>query len=358
MSEPTRDGEPDGPEGSVSGGSFSYRDAGVDLDAADAVKRRLAALVDSTRTTGVRAAFGSFGGRFGLGDEELVASADGVGTKLRVAFRVGRHDTVGEDLVNHCVDDILCEGALPLFFLDYFACGRLEPDVPVAVVEGVARGCRRNGCALLGGETAEMPDSYPAGEYDLAGFVVGRVAFPAVARRDVQEGDVLLGLASSGLHTNGYSFARAVLFGDLGLDVDDPWPGLGTPVGEVLLRVHRSYLGVLSGPCADGRVRALAHITGGGIPGNLARVLPDDLDAVIDTGAWQPPAEFRSLAELSGAAPDEMYRTFNMGLGMVAAVRPEDVGAVVAASVAADCPIFPCGELVAGRGRVHLEGGA
>ena len=345
---------PEAGRGGADRAGFTYREAGVDREAAGDVKRRLADLVESTRTEGVRAAFGSFGGRYALDGQELVASADGVGTKLRVAFRAGRHDTVGEDLVNHCVDDILTEGAEPLFFLDYFACGRLDPDVPVAVVAGVARGCRRNGCALLGGETAEMPDSYPDGEYDLAGFVVGRVAFPEVARRDLREGDVLLGLASSGLHTNGYSFARALLFGRLGLDVDDPWPGLDTPVAEVLLRVHRSYLEVLREPCARGRIRALAHITGGGIPGNLDRVLPAGLDAEVDTTAWEPPAEFRSLQELGGVEAVEMYRTFNMGLGMIAAVRGEEAEELASGIREAGCPVVRCGRLVAGSGRVRL----
>ncbi len=337
---------------------FTYRDAGVDRGAAEAVKDRLRELVESTRTPGVRAAFGSFGGRYRLDEGgELVASADGVGTKLRVAFRAGRHDTVGEDLVNHCVDDILTEGAVPLFFLDYFACGRLDPEVPVAVVTGVARGCRSAGCALLGGETAEMPDSYPDGEYDLAGFIVGRVAFPEVARREIRAGDRLVGLASSGLHTNGYSFARAVLFGELGLGVGDAWPGLDRTVGEVLLRVHRSYLAALRGSCEAGLVRALAHITGGGVPGNLSRILPDDLDAVVDTDAWEIPAEFRSLAELGGTDRDEMFRTFNMGVGMVAVVRPEETEAVCEAVEAAGCPAFACGELVPGSGEVRLQGG-
>lgn len=353
-----REGRTERREGvAVSEGGFTYRDAGVDRGAADAVKGRLGRIVESTRTAGVRSAFGSFGGRFMLEEGgELVASADGVGTKLRVAFRAGRHDTVGEDLVNHCVDDILTEGAVPLFFLDYFACGRLDPEIPVAVVAGVARGCRANGCALLGGETAEMPDSYPDGEYDLAGFIVGRAAYPAVARREIREGDRLLGLSASGLHTNGYSFARALLFGELGLDVDDPWPGLGSSVGDVLLRVHRSYLEPLRGPCEAGRVHALAHITGGGIPGNLARILPEDLDAVVDTGSWQAPAEFRSLAELGRTDRDEMFRTFNMGLGMIAVVRPDEMRTVREAIEAAGCPTFACGELVRGSGEVRLEG--
>ena len=338
---------------------FTYREAGVDLDAARSVTDRIRALVEGTRTEGVRSAFGSFGGRFALeGDTEVVASADGVGTKVLVAMRAGRHETVGEDLVNHCVDDILTEGAEPLFFLDYLASGRLEEATALGVVEGVARGCRRNGCALLGGETAEMPDLYEAGEYDLAGFVVGRVAFPEVGRRELRAGDRLLGLASSGIHTNGYTFARRVLFDRLGLEAGDPWPGEedGVSVADVLLRVHRSYLPHLRGPCAEGGIRALAHVTGGGLEGNLERVLPEGLDARVDLSDRRPPDVFRLLQEASGAASDEMYRVFNMGIGMVAVVRPADADAVLEAVRDTGCEAFPCGELVEGAGRVRLEG--
>lgn len=339
---------------------FTYDDAGVDLEAAEAVTARIRELVESTRTEDVAGSFGSFGGRFRLpGGSELVASADGVGTKLKVAFRAGRHDTVGEDLVNHCVDDVLTEGAEPLFFLDYFATGDLDEGTPVEVVEGIARGCRRNGCALLGGETAEMPDFYAPGEYDLAGFVVGRVVFPEVARREVRAGDALVGLASSGLHTNGFTFARRVLFDRMGLGVDDPWPGdghRGASVGDVLLEVHRPYLPVLRDPCAAGRVRALVHVTGGGIPGNLGRVLPDDLDAVVDLSGRRPPPEFALLQERSGASTAEMYRVFNMGVGMIAVTRPADAGAVTEAAGAAGCPAFPLGELTPGEGEVRLVG--
>lgn len=341
---------------------FSYRSAGVDLDAADALKERLEALVESTRTRGVRSGYGSFGGRFSVEAGELVASADGVGTKLRVAFRADRHDTVGEDLVNHCVNDILTEGAEPLFFLDYLATGELEGEDAYRVVEGIARGCRENGCALLGGETAEMPGFYAAGEYDLAGFIVGRVAWPRVAARELRAGDRLLALASNGIHTNGYSFARSVLFDQLGLSVTDPWPGSGegasgarTTVGEVLLRVHRSYLSALRSSCDAGDVKALAHVTGGGIPGNLERVLPDDLDARVDTSAWVPPEEFVFLARESGASAEEMYRVFNMGAGMIVVAsddRWEDVRRRVEE---AGVPAYPCGELVGGSGRVELE---
>lgn len=340
------------------GDGFTYRDAGVDLDAADAVKRRLRKLVDSTRTGDVRAEFGSFGGRLALdGPAELVMSADGVGTKLKVAFLAGRHDTIGEDLVNHCVDDLLAEGAVPLAFLDYFACGRLEPETVLAVVEGVARGCRRNGCALLGGETAEMPGFYREGEYDLAGFALGRLEFPSVAARELREGDVLLGLPASGLHTNGFSFVRALLFQRLGLEPHDEWPGLGLPVAEILLRVHRSYLEPLREPCAEGRVHALAHVTGGGIPGNLGRVLPEGLDAIVRLGSWTPPSEFLFLARESGATREEIYRTLNMGIGMIAVVRPGDSAAVLRALGSAGCPSLRIGELAPGAGRVRLVDG-
>jgi phosphoribosylformylglycinamidine cyclo-ligase len=335
---------------------LTYRDAGVDLEAAAVTKRRLRELVESTRTEAVQSDFGSFGGRLTAAGEELVASADGVGTKLEVAIRSGRHDTVGEDLVNHCVNDILAEGATPLAFLDYFACGELDPEVAVDVVRGVARGCRKNGCALLGGETAEMPGLYPPGAYDLAGFILGRMAFREVAARDVRAGDALLGLESSGIHTNGFSFVREVLFERMGLEASDPWPGLGTSVAEVLLRVHRSYLEVLRGACGQGQIRALAHITGGGIPGNLGRILPAELDAVVDVESWVPPAEFRFLAEQSEAPPAEMYRVFNMGVGMIAVVSPNDLDAVEAAVQDGGCGTVRCGRLVEGSGQVRMPG--
>ncbi len=349
-----RDGGADGAGGTEA--AYTYRDAGVDLDRAAALKEELGALVEATRTDSVRARFGSFGGRFAVErDSELVASADGVGTKLRVAFRADRHDTVGEDLVNHCANDLLAEGAVPLVFLDYVGCGELEEDVVLDVVSGVARGCRANDCALLGGETAEMPGSYPPGEYDLVGFMVGRIAYPEVAERDLRPGDRLLALPSSGLHTNGYSFARGLLFDRAGLSVDDAWPGLDATVGEVLLRVHRSYLAPLAGPCGAGRIRALAHVTGGGIPGNLRRILPDGLDAEVDGGAWTPPAEFRWLARESGASREELYRTLNMGVGMIAAVRADEVDEVTAGISRAGGESFPCGEIVEGSGEVRVR---
>ncbi len=339
-------------------GRFSYVDAGVDLRAAEGLTERLAALVDSTRTEQVRGRFGAFGGRFHLeGDPELVASADGVGTKVLVAIRAGRHDTVGEDLVNHCVNDILTEGAEPLFFLDYFACGRLEPSVAYGVIEGVARGCRENGCALLGGETAEMPGLYAVGEYDLAGFIVGRVVFDIPGRLAVRAGDRLVALPSSGLHTNGYSLARELLFNRLGLEVDDRYPGTRSTVADVLLRVHRSYLPVLRHSCESGRVRALAHITGGGIQGNLSRVLPDDADAAIDLTAWNPGPVFDVLASESGLGRNDLFEALNMGIGMIAVVSPENTEAVVESIRVEGGEAFECGQIRSGSGKVILEAG-
>jgi phosphoribosylformylglycinamidine cyclo-ligase len=335
---------------------LTYREAGVDLEAAARAKTRLGELVEQTRTEAVAADFGSFGGRFRApAGRELVASADGVGTKLKLAFLTGRHDTVGVDLVNHCVNDILTEGAVPLVFMDYFACGSLDPDTVVAVVSGLAAACRENGCALLGGETAEMPDFYAPGEYDLAGFVVGQIEFQAVAAREIRPGDRIVGLASSGLHTNGYSFVRRLLLDRLGLGVSDPFPGTDASVGEVLLRSHRSYLDILRASCEARVVRALAHVTGGGIPGNLGRVLPATLSAHVQPSAWTPLPEFQFLREASGASRDEMYRTFNMGVGMLAIVSPDDEAAFCGVVEDGGCAAYPCGEIVEGDGSVILE---
>ncbi|MCL7967078.1 MAG: phosphoribosylformylglycinamidine cyclo-ligase [marine benthic group bacterium] len=344
-------------ENAGSGGEpITYRDAGVDLRAAESLTRRLGELVASTRTAAAEGDFGSFGGRFRLpGASELVASADGVGTKVLVAARAGVHDTVGEDLVNHCVNDILAEGAEPLFFLDYFACGKLEEDVAFQVIEGVARGCRRNGCALLGGETAEMPGMYAPGEYDLAGFIVGRRVFDIPGRKGVRAGDRLIALPSTGLHTNGYSLARKVVFERLGLGVNDLWPGLeGEMVGEALLRVHRSYLEPLRGVLEAGDVRALAHITGGGIPGNLSRVLPAECDAVVDLDSWSRPALFSLLAEESGLSDSDLYETLNMGVGMIVIVPAERSESVLDDSGIRSAGGFDCGRIVPGDGTVRL----
>ncbi|MGK7311098.1 MAG: phosphoribosylformylglycinamidine cyclo-ligase [Candidatus Longimicrobiales bacterium M2_2A_002] len=319
---------------------LSYRDAGVDRAAAERAKRRIGELVASTKTDGVLSDVGAFGGLFrvpdGLDAPVLVASADGVGTKLKVAMRAGRHDTVGHDLVNHCVDDILVEGARPLFFLDYIGMGTLEEGVVGELVEGLTRGCRENGCALLGGETAEMPDFYDPGEYDLAGFIVGIVEEhdrPGAGR--VRAGDALIGLASDGFHTNGYSLLRKLVFERLGLALDDPFPGTDAPVGEVLLRVHRSYAPAITPLLATGEIHAMAHITGGGIPGNLDRAMPAGLRARVRTGSWRVPAEFRGVMEAGGVAEREMFDTFNMGVGMILVVGAGSVDALVPALQAA-----------------------
>ncbi len=314
---------------------LSYREAGVDRVEAERTKSRIAELVASTETVGVLSKVGAFGGLFrlpsGLSSPVLVASADGVGTKLKVAMRAGRHDTVGHDLVNHCVDDILVEGGRPLFFLDYIGMGKLEEGVVGEIVAGVARGCRDNGCALLGGETAEMPDFYAPGEYDLAGFIVGVVdegARPGATH--VREGAALVALPSNGFHTNGYSLLRKLLFERLSLDLDDPFPEDGRPVGEVLLQVHRSYLAPV-GPLLESRsIQALAHITGGGIPGNLDRSIPPGAQARIDRSSWTPPPAFRGVMDAGGIEEMEMYRTFNMGVGMILIVDPTEADDIVA----------------------------
>ena len=304
---------------------LSYREAGVDREVAERAKTRIGELVASTETDGVLSRVGSFGGLFrvpsGYRSPVLVSSADGVGTKLKVAMRAGRHDTVGHDLVNHCVDDILVEGARPLFFLDYIGMGALDERVVGELVTGLTRGCRENGCALLGGETAEMPDFYDPGEYDLAGFIVGMVeeeGRPSAAR--VRPGDVLVALASSGFHTNGYSLLRRLLFERLGLDLADPFPGTDEAVGDILLRVHRSYLAAVWPLLRGDRVHALAHITGGGIPGNLERSIPGHLQAAVDRASWRVPAPFRGVQAAGSVEDMEMYRTFNMGVGMIMAV--------------------------------------
>lgn len=336
-------------------GGLSYRDAGVDLDAAERTKDRLKDLVASTRDRWTLSELGAFGGLYQVPTDAaapvLVSSADGVGTKLKVAFLSGRHDTVGQCLVNHCVNDILVQGARPLFFLDYVASGAMDEGVIPEVVRGIALACKENGCALLGGETAQMPDFYQDGEYDLAGFIVGLVDKSAILDgSSIREGDVLVGLASSGLHTNGYTLARRIVFDVLGLGVDDELPGTGRSVADELLAVHRSYLRVLEGPLGEGRIRGLAHVTGGGIPGNLPRVLPDGLGARVDRDAWTVPPVFRTLQEAGGVARGEMDRAFNMGVGMIAVVRPDEADALVGHAAGAGLEGWPIGHVIAGHG--------
>jgi phosphoribosylformylglycinamidine cyclo-ligase len=342
----------------VSEDALRYGSAGVDLDASNAAKNRIKKLVESTFTSGVVGGFGGFGGMFripgGLDKPVLVSSADGVGTKIKVAIESKRHDTIGRDLVNHCVNDILVQGALPLFFLDYVAFGKLDPRVVEAVVAGVAAGCRENRCALIGGETAEMPGLYAPPDYDLAGFIVGYVEEKRILRPErVRPDDVLIGLPSSGLHTNGYSLARKIVKDRLKLRLNDAFPGGGGVVADVLLAEHRSYLPALE-PVLD-RVHAMAHITGGGLPGNLDRALPSSLDAVIDLSSWETPNVFRVLMEAGAVEPAEMYRTFNMGVGMVVICAPSDVKEVLSAATGAGVSGWILGSLKPGTGAVILS---
>jgi phosphoribosylformylglycinamidine cyclo-ligase len=342
----------------VSEDALRYGSAGVDLDASNAAKNQIKKLVESTFTSGVVGRFGGFGGMFriptGLDKPVLVSSADGVGTKIKVAIESKRHDTIGRDLVNHCVNDILVQGALPFFFLDYVAFGKLDPRVVEAVVAGVAAGCRENGCALIGGETAEMPGLYAPPDYDLAGFIVGYVEEERIlGPQRVRPDDVLIGLPSSGLHTNGYSLARKIVKDRLKLRLNDAFPGGGGVVADVLLAEHRSYLPALK-PVLD-RVHAMAHITGGGLPGNLDRALPSSLDAVINLSSWETPNVFRVLMEAGAVEPAEMYRTFNMGVGMVVICRPSDVEAVLSAATDAGVSGWILGSLKPGTGAVILS---
>lgn len=306
---------------------ITYRDAGVDIQAGEELVDDIREMVRDTHNNAVLRDIGGFGGLFmpdfsSLDEPVLVSSVDGVGTKLIVAFKTGIYDTVGQDLVNHCVNDIAVCGAEPLFFLDYFSTGKLEKDVGYQVIKGFATACRENGVALVGGETAEMPDIYSQGEFDLAGTIVGVVDRGKILTGEgIRKGDLLMGYPSSGLHTNGYSLARKVLFSEY--DVDDYVEELQCELGEALLSVHKSYLpliGELKG--VDG-VRGFAHITGGGIPGNTRRILPDGMDSVINWEAWDRPSIFDLIQQIGNVPEDDMRSTFNLGVGLVAAVSPE-----------------------------------
>jgi phosphoribosylformylglycinamidine cyclo-ligase len=321
-------------------GPIDYRQAGVDIDAGNEAVRRIKALARGTYTAGVLSGVGSFGGLFKLDpavpDPVLVASADGVGTKLKVAFLAGVHDTIGVDLVNHCVNDILVQGATPLFFLDYLATGRLAPDVVEQIVRGVAQACRENGCALLGGETAEMPGFYGDGEYDVAGFIVGVVSQSRIVDgRGIVAGDVLVALPSSGLHTNGYSLARRIVFDHLRLAVDDHVPELGETVGAALLRPHRSYLPAIAPLLPHGWIKGMAHITGGGITENLPRVLPEGRAFSLDRRSWTVPPLFAWLQQAGRVSDEEMFRAFNMGAGLILVCAEDGAGEAASALRAA-----------------------
>ena len=338
---------------------LSYRDAGVDIDAQDRALDKIKSMVASTRTPGVLSELGSFGGLFqpdftGMREPLLVASADGVGTKLKIAFETDKHDTVGRDLVNHCVNDILVQGARPWFFMDYVATGRLDPKVVADVVAGVTAGCKQNGCALLGGETAEMPGFYADGEYDVAGFVLGAVDRKRlIDGRSIRPGHLLIGLPSAGLHTNGFSLARRIFFDVAGMSVHHTVEELGQTVGEVLLAEHRSYLRQLETPIDEGWIRGLAHITGGGITDNLPRILPEGTSAHVRRGSWEVPPLFHWLQRTGRVEGPEMYRTFNMGIGMIAVCDPDQAVLLQCRLDRFGQPHALLGEVVAGDGGVQ-----
>jgi phosphoribosylformylglycinamidine cyclo-ligase len=311
-----------------------YADAGVNISVADAAKRRIAAMARGTFRPGVLAPVGGFGALFQLDrkrwrDPVLVASCDGVGTKLKVACAAGDHSSVGADILNHCIDDILTQGAEPLFFLDYIAMGKLDPRVIEQVIAGMSAAAKKAGCSLIGGETAEMPDIYAPGEYDLAGFIIGGVERKKILDpKNVRPGDVLLALPSSGLHTNGYSLARKLVFGVEHLQPDSYVDEIGGPIGAELLKPHRAYWPLLKNVLARGWVTTMAHITGGGITGNLPRALPDNVQAVIELGSWPVLPIFRYLARVGQVERDELLRTFNLGVGMILVLPQKHVSRV------------------------------
>jgi phosphoribosylformylglycinamidine cyclo-ligase len=335
--------------------SISYADAGVSIDNANRAVAKIREFARSTFNERTLTEIGSFGGMFSgafpeMADPILVASADGVGTKLKLAFETGVHNTVGADLVNHCVNDILVQGARPLFFLDYFATGKLEPDVTASVVEGMARACKENGCVLLGGETAEMPDFYPPGEYDLAGFIVGVVdKAKVIDGKSIVPGDVVLGIPSNGLQTNGYSLARKLFFEVGGYRPDTFLEELGETVGDALLKTHQSFLPQI-GPILDsGKIKGLAHITGGGFLENIPRILPDGVSVEIERGTWPELPVFGVMQKLGNVSGHEMFRTFNMGIGMVVICDGINKDAV-----AKQVDGFEIGRVVAGEKKVVI----
>lgn len=325
-----------------------YAAAGVDLEGAEAAKARIGELVVGTRTAHSVGAVGAFGGMVrippGMQRPTLVLSTDGVGTKVLVALEAARYDTVGQDLVNHSVNDILVHGATPLAFMDYIAGAGLGIEQIAGIVEGIARGCRAHGMALAGGETAQMSGLYRPGTYDLAGTIIGVVEEDAALHGDrIVPGDVLLGYASTGLHTNGYTLARKIVFERMGLGLDDRFGDLGVTVGEALLAVHRSYFHAVAPVISQ--LHGMAHITGGGIGGNLVRILPPGCEAVVDGRSWEWPSLFQMLQQAGGVSTDEMRDVFNLGVGLIAVLPPEAVGAAQAAAAAGGVPTWPMGEI-------------
>ncbi|KEJ87968.1 phosphoribosylformylglycinamidine cyclo-ligase [Sulfitobacter donghicola] len=338
---------------------ITYADAGVDIDAGNALVERIKPAAKRTTRPGVMSGLGGFGALFdlkaaGYNDPVLVAATDGVGTKLRIAIDTGNVDGVGVDLVAMCVNDLVCQGAEPLFFLDYFATGKLELDVAARIIEGIAKGCELSGCALIGGETAEMPGMYPEGDFDLAGFSVGAMERGGTLPRDVAAGDVLLGLASDGVHSNGYSLVRAIVE-QSGLKWDDSCPWAEGTLGEVLLAPTRLYVKQTLAAVKEGMVHALAHITGGGLTENLPRVLPEGLGAKIDLNAWELPAVFNWLAAQGGISEAELLKTFNSGIGMIVVVPAEKADAAKALLSDMGEAVYTLGTVVQEEG-VSYEG--
>jgi len=339
---------------------ISYSDAGVDIDAATRATDRIKELARATFNERTLSEIGSFGGMFdgafpNMAQPVLVASADGVGTKLKIAFATGVHNTVGRDLVNHCVNDILVQGARPLFFLDYVATGKLSPEVVASVVEGVANGCRENGCVLLGGETAEMPGFYSEGEYDIAGFIVGVVdRAKVIDGKTIAPGDVLVALPSAGLHTNGYSLARKLFFEVARFEPQTYVPELGMTAGEALLRPHVSYLRPLDGLLDRGVIKGLAHITGGGLLDNIPRILPEGTAVKIEQGSWPVLPVFELFRRLGNVSEREVYRTFNMGVGMVIVCALGDVDDIKNHFQERGDDCYQIGEVIAGQREVLL----
>jgi phosphoribosylformylglycinamidine cyclo-ligase len=350
------------PEIAASRASMSYADAGVDITSAERSKQRIKMLARKTFNKHVLSEIGGFGGLFGLDlekfpDPVLVSSADGVGTKLKVAFELGIHHTVGQDLVNHCVNDIAVQGATPLFFLDYLATGVLDSSIIETVVQGLSDACRANGCALIGGETAQMPGFYRDGEYDLAGFIVGAVnKDKIITGATIEVGDVLIGLPSNGLHTNGYSLARKLLFEVAGYGPEQYVNELKDKTGAALMRTHRSYLGIIKKLCGAELVSGMAHITGGGITENLPRILPKGMGAVVDLAAWTVPPLFEHMRELGNVEQDEMLRTFNMGIGLICVVPAEKVKKAKAVLNRANERHVIMGRVVRGERKISYSG--
>ncbi len=334
----------------------TYADSGVDIDAANRATEKIKELARTTFNSRTLSEIGSFGGMFdgafpGLRQPVLVASADGVGTKLKIAFATGVHNTIGRDLVNHCVNDILVQGARPLFFLDYVATGKLAPETIASIIEGITRGCRENGCVLLGGETAEMPGFYADGEYDVAGFIVGVVDREKIIDgKTIAPGDIVLGLPSVGLHTNGYSLARKLFFETAGYGADTYLDELGETAGEALLKPHLSYLRDLDGALGSGVIKGLAHITGGGLLENIPRILPEGTGVEIKRGSWPVLAVYQLMQKLGNIEESEMFRTFNMGIGMVIVCATENA-ATIRSQVSSG---YEIGRIVKGDGRVSL----